>query len=166
MFSLVRIYVLYSCERSEGWEMAVMKEEKRKELAKMKQKLWDWGQTMEKFSWMEDEIRKATGLQEMRRKVWDGKSEKEMQKMEQEYSVVVGRLRIGMVELLREQARMNGMIDRLTLEEKQFVRLRFENGYGFDYIGVKMHRSRATLFRLQDRVLERLMDFEKEYEST
>ena len=50
------------------------------------------------------------------------------------------------------------MISKMKLDEKQFLQMRFEKGYGFEYISMKMHLSRATLFRLQDKVLEKMIE--------
>ena len=77
--------------------------------------------------------------------------------MEKEYRKEVGRLRIEMVEILREKGRIDEMIRRLDMDEQTFLQLRFEKGNGFDYISMKMHLSRATLFRMQERVLEKMI---------
>ena len=73
-----------------------------------------------------------------------------------EYRMEAGKLRIEMVEILREKARVDAFLQELTLDEATFVEMRFEKGYGFDYIAMKMHLSRATVFRIQDRVLEKM----------
>lgn len=39
---------------------------------------------------------------------------------------------------------------------------RFEKGYGIDYIGRRLYISRATVFRMQDRILEKLRQAEIE----
>jgi DNA-directed RNA polymerase specialized sigma subunit len=91
----------------------------------------------------------------MQKKVWIG-NEKQLAKAEAEYRMEAGKLRIEMVEILREKARVDAFLQELTLDEAMFVEMRFEKGYGFDYIAMKMHLSRATVFRIQDRVLEKM----------
>ena len=45
---------------------------------------------------------------------------------------------------------------------QDYIRLRFEKGYGIDYIGRRLYISRATVFRMQDRILEKLRQAEIE----
>ena len=136
-------------------------EERKKEIEEMKKRLWNWGNSMEQFNWKEEELQKMQVFHEMQKKVWEEnateKSQEELKQMEKEYRKEVGRLRIEMVEILREKGRIDEMIRRLDMDEQTFLQLRFEKGYGFDYISMKMHLSRATLFRMQERVLEKMI---------
>jgi DNA-directed RNA polymerase specialized sigma subunit len=84
--------------------------------------------------------------------------------LEQTQRKDVVRLRIEMVEILRDKARTEAWLQGLTEDERCFLGMRFEKGYGFDYIAVKMHLSRATLFRMQDKVLEKMMENRKKSE--
>ena len=135
--------------------------EQKAEKGEMKRRLRDWGQTMERLAWKKDELEKLRQFYELQKKVWDGdedeKSRKMLEKKKREYEGEVRRIRLEMEEMLQEKGRIDGMLQRLTAEEEMFVRMRFEKGYGFDYMGMKLHQSRATLFRLQDRVLEKLI---------
>ena len=128
-----------------------MKEEKEK----MKKVLQAWGQALEQFRWREEKLERLQGIYEMQKKVWIG-NEKQLAKAEAEYRIEAGKLRIEMVEILRQKARVDVFLQELTLDEATFVEMRFEKGYGFDYIAMKMHLSRATVFRIQDRVLEKM----------
>lgn len=136
-------------------------EERKKEIEEMKKRLWNWGNSMEQFNWKEEELQKMQVFHEMQKKVWEenatAKSQEELKQMEKEYRKEVGRLRIEMVEILREKGRIDEMIRRLDMDEQTFLQLRFEKGNGFDYISMKMHLSRATLFRMQERVLEKMI---------
>ena len=49
------------------------------------------------------------------------------------------------------------MIRGLTQDEQMFVEFRFEKGYGMEYIGTKMHMSHASVYRLQARILAKLI---------
>jgi len=124
------------------------------EKGEMKRLLWNWGSAIERFHWKEEELEKLQEIYELQRKMeGEGVNGEET---EREYLNQRRRLRIEMVEILREQARVDQMIRRLNMEEQTFVQLRFEKGYGFEYIGMKMHLSRATVFRIQNRVLEKM----------
>ena len=128
---------------------------------KLKKMLWRWGKALEQFRWKEEELEKMQVFYEIQKKVWGGnrkeKAEKELERIEREHRAEVGRLRIEMVEILREKAKVDEMIKRMTIDEGMFIQMRFEKGYGFDYISMKMHLSRATLFRMQDRILEKML---------
>ncbi|MBR5122285.1 MAG: hypothetical protein IKU91_01880 [Anaerotignum sp.] len=131
-----------------------MKEEK----GELKRMLWDWGRTLERFSWKEEELRKLENFYVMRKKIW-GKNEsrKDFEKNEKQYEQEVKRLRLEMEDILQRKAQIDGWMQVLTEEERRFLELRLEKGYGFDYIGMKMYRSRATLFRIQEQALNKLI---------
>ncbi len=131
------------------------------EKEEMKELLWNWGQAMERYRWKEAALQKLEAAYEAEKKNWEQekaeKSEKEMERAKAEYGIETEKLRREMAWILREKAKMDAMIGRLTMDEEMFVKLRFEKGYGFDYISVKMHLSRATLFRMQNRVLRKML---------
>ena len=135
-----------------------MEESAKEEKGELKRMLWDWGRTLEKFSWKEEELRKLENFYVMRKKIWGEKeNRKEVEKNERQYEQEVKRLRLEMEEILQRKEQIDGWIRCLTEEERRFLELRFEKGYGFDYIGMKMYRSRATLFRLQEQALNNLI---------
>lgn len=142
-----------------------LEEELKSEKGQMKKKLWNWGNALERFGWKEEELRKLQMFHELQKKVWEGnetqKAMKALEKIQKEYEAEVKRIRLEMEELLLEKAWIDGFIKKLTEDEEIFVRMRFEKGLGFDFIGMKMHLSRATLFRIQDRVLEKMILVEK-----
>ena len=139
---------------------AYLEEEKKEEKKRMKQRLVDWGQAIERLAWKEEELEKLQLLYEMQKKVWEGdetaKGHKLQERKQKEYEREVKRLRLEMEEILLERNWMDRLVKRLTMDEETFLQMRFEKGYGFDYIAMKMHLSRATLFRMQDRILEKL----------
>ena len=146
-----------------------LEKEIKTEKGKMKRLLWDWGNAMERFGWKEEELEKLQQLYQMKKQIWSGgeteKAKRELEKIEKEYREERGRLRIEMVEILREKAWIDGNIKKLTMDEQTFIQMRFEKEYGFEYIGMKMHLSRATLFRMQERVLKKLLLCRKNDES-
>ena len=97
----------------------------------------------------------------MQKKIWEGheteKARKELNRIQKEYEGEKRRLRMEMVEILRKKAWVDCRIQKLTANETSFLQMRFEKGYGFDYIGMKLYLSRATLFRMQDRILDMLI---------
>lgn len=140
--------------------------ERKQRKRKMKRRLHNWGRALEQFAWKEEQLKKLQMFYEMKKKIWEGsedeRSRRELERIEKDFWEESRRLRIEMVEILREKARMDEMIQRMTQEEVQFLQMRFEKGYGFDYIGMKMHLSRATLFRIQDKALEQMIEMETE----
>lgn len=141
-------------------------EERKGKKGEMKERLRHWGQAMEECNWKEEELKKLQGLYAMQRRIWEGneteKGQRELERIQKEYEEERRRLRMEMVEILREKAWVDGRIQKLTTDEINFLQMRFEKGYGFDYIGGKMYRSRATLFRMQDRILEKMIAEERE----
>ena len=94
----------------------------------------------------------------MRKKIWgENENRKDFEKNEKQYEQEVKRLRLEMEEILQRKAQIDGWMKGLTEEERRFLELRFEKGYGFEYIGMKMYRSRATLFRIQEQALNKLI---------
>ena len=137
----------------EGW-----KEQMKEEKGELKRMLWDWGRTLERFSWKEEELRKLENFYVMRKKIWgENENRKDFEKNEKQYEPEVKRLRLEMEEILQRKAQIDGWMKGLTEEERRFLELRFEKGYGFEYIGMKMYRSRATLFRIQEQALNKLI---------
>ncbi len=130
----------------------------REEKEEMKKMLWTWGDALEKLQWKENELQKQKKYWEAVKALGEQISN---EWTEQEYKERTAEIRQEMKEILQEKVRLDSKIKGLDFEEQQFVGLRFEKGYSFDYIGMKMHRSRATLFRLQDRILEKLLEGEK-----
>ena len=134
------------------------------EKTEMKKRLQGWGNAMERLGWKEEELKRVQMFYGAQKEIWSSgakeKREAELEKIRREYNREADRIRREMVEILQQKADIDRRIYRLNMDEEQFLRLRFEKGYGFDYIGVKMHLSRASLFRIQDRVLRKMMQEE------
>ena len=141
---------------------------KQREKEEMKQRLWNWGTALDRFYRKEEELKKLQEIQEVQKKLQERYPEETIQEeillLEQAQRKDVVRLRIEMVEILRDKARTEAWLEGLTEDERCFLGMRFEKGYGFDYIAVKMHLSRATLFRMQDKVLEKMMESRRKSE--
>lgn len=143
---------------------AYLERELKSKKGQMKKRLWNWGQALEKCAWKQDEMKKQMELWEMQREMREEQrtesSRRNMRRMEKEYEEGVKRLQIEMEEILLEKRKIDGMLKGLTMDEENFVRMRFEKGYGFEFIALKMHLSRATLFRMQEKILKKLIDAE------
>lgn len=145
---------------------AYTKDLMEREKGEMKESLRNWGKAMDRFNWKEEELKKANGIYEVQKNFWRGqhtkRGERELERIEREYRERAGKLRIEMVEILREKRWMDEMIRGLTQDEQMFVEFRFEKGYGMEYIGTKMHMSHASVYRLQARILAKLIAKKKE----
>lgn len=132
----------------------------------MKKRLRAWGQTTDRIAWKGDELQKLRSFYAMQKKIWEGdeseSGKKAMEKLEKDYEGEVKRLRQAMDEILAAKDRIDELLRGLEPEESNYVQMRFEKGYGFDYIGMKMFLSRATLFRMQDRILKKMVLMEME----
>ena len=108
------------------------------EKGQMKLRLLDWGCTVERCRRLQEELRR---LEEP-----EGTENAFLQE-----------------EFKAERVRLEGRLAEIWREKKQeYIRLRFEKGYGIDYIGRRLYISRATVFRMQDRILEKLRQAEIE----
>ena len=113
------------------------------EKGQMKIRLLDWGCAVERCRRLQEELRR---LEEMEGTDF----------LQEEIREEKVRLEERLAEIWKEKKRMDGLLAGLEENEQEYIRLRFEKGYGIDYIGRKLYISRATVFRMQDRILEKL----------
>lgn len=83
-----------------------------------------------------------------------------MEEIDRAYERTLEGIKEGIAEVLRQKAKMDERIAKFSGEEQLFLSMRFEKGYSFDYICMKLHMSRASIFRLQERVLQELAEDE------
>ena len=119
------------------------------EKGQMKLRLLDWGCAVERCRRLQEELRR---LEEMEGTDF----------LQEEIRAEKVRLEERLAEIWKEKKRMDGLLAGLEENEQEYIRLRFEKGYGIDYIGRKLYISRATGFRMQDRILEKLRKAEIE----
>lgn len=148
-----------------NWK-AYVKQEGESEKGKLKKRLLEWGASIELYERKQAELRRVDRLKEEQKKIW-GNHDAEAYKgflaeIEEKYEEEMKRIRGEIAEILKKKMEMDRMILQLEPEEQQFIELRYKKGYGFDYIGMKMFISRATLFRMQDRILKKLGEMEVE----
>lgn len=130
---------------------AYVKKERESEKGRLKIRLLDWGCAMERCKRIQEELRRLEAL---------AMAEKPL--LQEEFVKERARLEGRLIEIWDEKKRMDALIEKLEENEQEYVRLRFAKGYGFDYIGRRMYISRATVFRMQDRILEKLRKAEIE----
>lgn len=119
------------------------------EKGQMKIRLLDWGCAMERCRRLQEELRRLEELQGA-------------DFLQEEFVKEKERLEERLAEIWKEKKRMDALLAGLEENEQEYIRLRFEKGYGIEYIGRRMYISRATVFRLQDRILEKLRKAETE----
>ena len=129
------------------WKVQVRKEMDG-EKGQMKVRLLDWGCAMERCKRIQDRLRR---LEELEKDSF----------LEKEYAEERERLEASLQEIWSEKRQMDVLLEGLEENEQEYIRLRFEKGYGFVYIGRKLYLSRASIFRMQDRILEKLLQAEK-----
>lgn len=143
-----------------------MERQKKDEKARMKKKLLEWGGALDLCGRKQEALRRVERLQEEQRRIWEmdktAAGLRVMAQLEKRYELELTGIEGQIGEILRKKAEMDGLMMVLSAEEQMFAILRYEKGYSFEYIGLKLHMSRATLFRLQDKLLQKLLAAEKE----
>ncbi len=122
-------------------QRVTVKRGKDREKSEMKLRLLDWGYAPEQCKRTEEEIRRLGEVEE--------------------YTAERERLTERLRKILREKQQMELLMESLDAEEREYLRLRFERGYGFTYIAGRLYLSRASLFRMQERILQKLLEEEK-----
>ena len=117
----------------------------------MKFRLLDWGCTVERCRRLQEELRRL-----------EEPEGTENTFLQEEFKAERARLEGRLAEIWREKKRLDALLAGLEENEQEYIRLRFEKGYGIDYIGRRLYISRATVFRMQDRILEKLRQAEIE----
>lgn len=128
----------------------------------MKHRLVQWGGTLEICGRKQEEIKRLGRL----KKEWDILKEESgvgmgFGEVRQKYEEEMERIQKEIIQALEEKAEMDRMIDCLPPEERELLFLRYEKGYGFDYIAMKKSMSRATCFRVLDKAVQILLDMEE-----
>ena len=125
-----------------------VRKEMDSEKGQLKVRLLDWGCAMERCKRIQDRLRR---LEELEKDSF----------LEKEYAEERERLEASLQEIWSEKRQMDVLLEGLEENEQEYIRLRFEKGYSFVYIGRKLYLSRASIFRMQDRILEKLLQAEK-----
>lgn len=129
---------------------------------RMKLRLLAWGDTQEQCRRRQEKMKQVMKFREEQKALLAGNDSETVAKLlaeiDRKYERDMEGLQGEILERLEQKSRTEALLQRLGEEERRFVELRFEKGYGFDYISMKMCISRATLFRMQDKILEKLAE--------
>lgn len=135
-----------------------LEQAKQSRKGKIKRMLLDWGGALDLCARKEEQLKKMEWLRREHRKVWEGSDSPEgkriLAEIDREYEQELRRTQERISEILHRKKEMDEKIGRLTGEEQMFLMLRYGKGYGFAYIAMKMHMSEASVFRMQDRILQ------------
>ena len=133
---------------------------------RMKVRLLDWGCAVDRCKKMQKEMARLQEMREEQKKLLEKndleKVEKCLKEIDEGYEREMERLETATLTLWKQKEEMERLIGKLAENEREYLELRYAKGYGFEYIEEKMYMSRATIFRLQDRILEKLLELEKE----
>lgn len=136
---------------------------------RMKARLWEWGDTRNIYKRKCDALARIKKMQAEQENIWQKAEEtgreELLRQMEEEYERETERVKKEIAEVMQKKTEMDRMILQLEEIEQKFVELRFQKGYGFDAIGMRIYTSRATLFRMQERILRKLISMEGESET-
>lgn len=78
------------------------------------------------------------------------------------YEIEIERIVEYMKKEMEEYSKMERYIERLEYDEQIFLKMRYKEEYQYDYIALKMHKSRAKCFRDHDMILDKLIMMCKE----
>ena len=101
---------------------------RQREKEEMKQRLWDWGTALDRFYRKEEELKKLQEIQEVQKRLQERYPEETIREeillLEQEQRKDIVRLRIEMVEILRDKAKTEAWLEGLTEDERCFLGIR------------------------------------------
>ena len=134
---------------------AYLQKEAESTRGKVKRMLLEWGRKQE-------EIRKILRLKEecegLAAEVKSRSMEKGFSLIEEAYDHNIAVLQEEIERKLTEKRKIDGMVALLSKEEQELLFLRYQKGYGYDYIALKLNMGRSTCFRIHDRILTELAD--------
>ncbi len=150
-------------KKTENSMQAYLKKTAESPKGQMKHRLVRWGGTLAICSRKQGELKQLRRLAEE----WDTLEESSgmgmgFAEVRQKYEGEVDRIQKEIVQILEEKAEMDYLIDRLLPEERDLLFLRYEKGYGFDFIAMKKNMSRATCFRILDKAVQLLLEMEED----
>ena len=126
----------------------------------MKKKLNDWGATLAFCSKQQEQMKKLMRLKEDARQIEQDLKEypSQMHHILKGYEINMAYLQQEIVSRMAKKNEIDHLISTLSVEEQEFLHLRYEKGYGYDYIALKLHMGRSTCFRIHDKILQVLTE--------
>ncbi len=136
--------------------------EKCMELQKkeIKKKLVDWGATLAFCSKQQEQMKKLMRLKEEAQQIQKDLQEYplHMHHIVKGYEMNMEYLQQEIIERIERKNEIDRLVSMLSIEEQEFLHLRYEKGYGYDYIALKLHMGRSTCFRIHDKILQVLVE--------
>lgn len=141
---------------------AYLQKEAESPRGKVKRMLLEWGASLDQCGRKQEEIRKMMRLkgecEELAAEGINGRMEKGFSLMEEAYDRNIALLQEEIQRKLTEKRKIDGMVGMLPKEEQELLFLRYQKGYGYDYIALKLNMGRSTCFRIHDRILTELAE--------
>lgn len=125
----------------------------------MKRRLLQWGNTLDYCSRKQEEMKRFLRLREDCVCLAEKQGSVNLvQDLIKSYEEEVKRIQEGIEDTLKEKAKMDQALEKLSMEERELIYLRYGKGYSHDYIAMKKNMSRATCFRILDKALNILLE--------
>ena len=141
---------------------AYLQKEAESTRGKVKRMLLEWGASLDQCGRKQEEIRKILRLKAecegLAAEVKSRSMEKGFSLIEEAYDHNIAVLQEKIERKLTEKRKIDGMVALLSKEEQELLFLRYQKGYGYDYIALKLNMGRSTCFRIHDRILTELAD--------
>lgn len=136
----------------------------KKEKAEQKKRLEAWGEAFAKCSRKQEQMKQLGQLRVEQRKLWLESEAEEtkaiLEEIDERYNEELRRIQKEVDKILKERTEIDVWLGEQPQEEREFAKLKFEKGYGMDYIAYRLHISTATAFRMQDRLFAKLAKVE------
>ncbi len=132
---------------------------KSEEEKSWKERLFQWGGSLELCSRKEREIEKLLRLkkenEDLIRVYQNQEALKTVSKM---YDKEIENIQNFIIHILKEKNMVDIQIIKLSPDEQKFLYFRYEKGFSYDYIAVKTNQSRANCFRMQDKIIKKIIE--------
>lgn len=122
---------------------------------KWKHRLTAWGGALDLCRRKELEIEKILRIKNENDKILSNhKSETSLADISSIYDSEIENIKNIIGSIMDEKHKMDLLIANLLPEEQEFLYLRFEKGYQYEYIAMKTNFSRSSCFRMMSRSID------------
>ncbi len=141
---------------------AYLQKEAESTRGKVKRMLLEWGASLDQCGRKQEEIRKILRLKAecegLAAEAKNRNMEKGFSLIEEAYDQNIALLQAEIERKLTAKRKMDDLVGMLQKEEQELLFLRYQKGFGYDYIALKLNMGRSTCFRIHDRILTDLAD--------
>lgn len=124
-----------------------------------KERLFQWGGSLDLCSRKEREIEKLLRLkkenEELMRAYQNQEALKDISKL---YDLEIENIQNTILQILKEKNMVDIQMIKLLPEEQKFLYFRYEKGFSYDYIALKTNQSRANCFRMHDKIIKKIIE--------